>query len=129
MLLPRNTHRYFIEPLSGTHHIIKSLWKRFLRFIDNIAKGEKRTLRTMLESVKSDTRSTTGNNLRHLKLKTTNCDEKELDVFDTPYRSIPSEERWCLPLANELVEEKRGKVTINLAKDERNKICEYVYGG
>ena len=37
--LPRNTHRYFLEPLSETHHIVKSICNRFLKFVSNIADG------------------------------------------------------------------------------------------
>ena len=32
--LPLRTHRYLIEPLTGSLHIINSLWKRFLKFIN-----------------------------------------------------------------------------------------------
>ena len=43
--LPRKTHRYLIEPLSGKSHIVKSLWKRFLNFVNSIMNGEKKVLR------------------------------------------------------------------------------------
>ena len=125
--LPRNTHRYFIEPLSGTQHIIKSIWNRFLRFIDNIANGKKKTLKIMLDIVKLDTRSVTGNNLRHLKLKTSNCNEKDLNVYDKPYRAIPEGEAWRLSFAKELLEAKRGNIT-NLTKEERDDFCDYICG-
>ena len=65
LALPRNTHRYFMEPLTETRHIIKSLWHRFLKFVDSIANGKKKVLRRMLDVVKYDTRSVTGRNLRH----------------------------------------------------------------
>ena len=35
--IPRNTHRYFIEPLTGTRHIMFSLHVRFVNFVKNIA--------------------------------------------------------------------------------------------
>ena len=36
--LPRNAHRYFLEPLAETPHITKCLWNRFVRFVTSIAK-------------------------------------------------------------------------------------------
>ena len=47
--LPRNTHRYFIEPLTKTRHIIKSLHRRFKRF-EKIEIGKKKVLRKMLRT-------------------------------------------------------------------------------
>jgi hypothetical protein len=35
--VPRNTHRYFIEPLTESQHIKFSLMKRFIKFVKNIA--------------------------------------------------------------------------------------------
>ena len=68
--IPRNTHRYFLEPLSGTQHIQFSLYKRFIKFIDNIKKSKKPTMRHLLPVIKHDYRSTTGRNLRKLNANT-----------------------------------------------------------
>ena len=43
--IPRNKHRYFLEPLSGTQHIHFSLYRRFIKFINNIRNSEKSTMR------------------------------------------------------------------------------------
>ena len=128
MSLPRNTHRYFIEPLSGTNHIIKSIWNRFLKFIDNIAKGTKRTLRIVLATLMQDTRSITGNNIRYLKLKSVNCNEKELDVYAETYRPIPKDDEWRISVAAELLQAKAGILKIGMTKEERDTILEYVCG-
>ena len=92
--LPRNTHRYFLEPLSETHHIVKSICNRFLKFVSNIADGRKKVLRCVLDTVKNDVRSVTGKNLRYMKMRTKNFNEKELDVYDEPYKPVPNEEIW-----------------------------------
>ena len=34
--IPRNSHGYFIEPLSDTEHIMVSLFKRYIKLIGNI---------------------------------------------------------------------------------------------
>ena len=64
--LPRQSHRYFIEPVSGVRHIRFSLYERYIKFIKNIELSEKRVLRKTLLVVKRDCRSTTGGNLRNL---------------------------------------------------------------
>ena len=38
--IPRNSHRYFVEPLSDTKHITFSLFKRYIKFVDNIESSE-----------------------------------------------------------------------------------------
>ena len=68
--IPRNTHRYFIELLSGTPHIMLSLFKRFLNFISSIKNSPKGILNNMLDLIKYDCQSTTGRNLRKLLLLT-----------------------------------------------------------
>ena len=44
--IPRNTHRYFIEALSDTPHIMLSLYTRFLNFINSIKNSSKDILKT-----------------------------------------------------------------------------------
>ena len=69
--LPRTTHRYFLEPLSKTPHIIKSLKRRFINFIYKIRTSQKDVLRTVLHEIEHDCRSTTGRNIRNLLYETT----------------------------------------------------------
>ena len=64
--IPRNTHHFFIEPLTETQHIKFSLLTRFVNFVNSIESSTKHVLRNMLEIVKHDCRSTTSSNLRKL---------------------------------------------------------------
>ena len=68
--LPRNTHRYFIEPISNTRHIISSLYSRFLRFIDKIKSCNKSAILNLFHTIKYDCRSNTGLKLRKTILRT-----------------------------------------------------------
>ena len=124
--LPRRTHKYFLEPLTETRHIIKSLRSRFLRFLSNLVSGKKKAVRCVLELVKRDVRSTTGKNLRHLKLKTQNFNEKDIDVYETPYDPIPEEEEWRISLAQEIISAKCGELSLNLTNEEVDDLAEYV---
>ena len=64
--LDRCTHKYFIEPLSGTQHIKWSLNKRFVNFTCKISSSTKIPMKILFDTIKRDCRSTTGKNLRHV---------------------------------------------------------------
>ena len=51
-----------------------------------------------------DTRSTTGSNLRHLRLMTPNCNVEELDVYSAPYEEVPDGEMWRISMLKELMQ-------------------------
>ena len=89
--LPRETHKFLIEPLSKRQHIIFSLRKRFLKFVKCVAESQKSVLRNVLDSVKPDCRSVTGRNLRTIMIST----EKNFKATcDPPYCEIPPGESW-----------------------------------
>ena len=106
--LPRTTHRYFIEPLSRTKHIIKSIKNRFLSFVEKVRSSKKEVLRSVLRTIEYDCRSTTGRNIRKLKLET-----RQEEINDTPYAEIDMNDAWKIPLARDIVDIKSGKLTIN----------------
>ena len=126
--LPRNTHRYLLEPLAETPHIIKFLWKRFVTFVGSIADGNKTVLRRVLDLVRNDTRSVTGKNLRLLKMKTENFNEKELDVHKKEYKAIPSEEMWRVPLTRDLIATRCGDISSFLSKEQLDNLADHVCG-
>ena len=112
--IPRNTHRYFLEPLSGTQHIQFSLYKRFIKFIVSIKKSKKPTLRHLLPVMKHDCRS--------------NVAEITIDeMMKSTYMEIPTGKEWKLNIAKELCDVKNGHLDIdNLNKAEANTILENI---
>ena len=126
--LPRNTHRYFIEDLTKTHHIVKSLEHRFLRFIRKIADGPKKVLRRILDVLKYDARSVTGGNLRRIRIKTETNNENDYNPYDAPYRRIPAEETWRVSLMDEVIALRTGNLSSNMTFEQLNDICEFVCG-
>ena len=114
--IPRDSHRYFIEPLTETPHIKFTLLKRFLKFVESIQSSEKMVLKKMLAMIKQDCRSTTGRNLRKimLLLGKTDFDKISSDDFrDQIYVQVPSEEEWKIHLAKELLQAKNDEVVID----------------
>ena len=55
--LPRETHKYFVEPITGKTHLKKTLCKRFLNFIESVKSSKKIALKNLFKVVKYDCRS------------------------------------------------------------------------
>lgn len=128
--IPRDSHRYFIEPLSDTQHIMFSLFKRFVKFVDNIASSKKLVLRNMLSIVKYDCRSNTGHNLRKMMLlvNKTSVDDLTKDDFKNQiYNEVPHGDEWKVGLAKEIIEVVNGNMDIETFNDaEINEIFHYI---
>ena len=58
--IPRETHKYLIEPLSETKHISSVIYQRFLNFIQQINKSSKKLPKKLLKVLKHDVSSVTG---------------------------------------------------------------------
>ena len=118
--IPRESHKYLIEPLSKTTHIKIQLVKRFLTFLEQIKKSNKSASKFLLDSIIQDTGSTTGSNLRNILLNTDKTDVRELcpqDAFKFKYHQIPQEERWRLPFIQDIIEAKNGQMSISNMMD------------
>ena len=120
--LPRNSHRYFVEPLSQTPHIMCSLYGRFLKFVVAISESPKKALRNMLNYVKLDCRTTTGGNLRRMMLlagKTSVDELTTLSFKSHQYMDVPQGEEWRIHSAKEMLEIMNGERTVpNFCRDE-----------
>ena len=105
--LPRETHRYLIEPLSNTQHIRKTLISRFLKFLQQIRYSCKAATKFLLASIVQDTRSTTGSNLRNILLQTNKSSIYELvpaDAEKVEYHAINTKEKWRIPFIKEIID-------------------------
>ena len=113
--LPLNTHRYFLEPLSQKKHIKSDLIKRFLNFLEHIRRSKKTTLKYLLEVVSNDVRSVTGRNLYNIKLHLgkNRYDSVSPQESFVPYRKVPVEETWRLPISSELLNCVHGSLMVD----------------
>ena len=110
--LHRETHRFFIEPLSETKHIMLSLYQRFINFTQKLSQSKKAPLRNLYISVKYDCRSTTGGNLRRLMLRlgVGQPDELNADIIgQAKYKDNPTDDEWKIHGAKDLIEAKHDK--------------------
>ena len=129
--LPRNTHRYFLEPISMTRHVTFSLYLRFLKFIDRIGSCRKSAMTTLLNTIKYDCQSRTCSNLREIMLMTSKNDVDVIDREDIKtflYNEIPRNCEWKINIVNELIDYKSGIVMVpgfqhSKLKEMLNHIC------
>ena len=128
--LPPTTHRYFIEPISEVWHIQKVLIKRFLSFIKQIENSPKLIPKHLLNIVKKDTRSCTGNNLRTIKLfcdinKSSTITPSDIDKIE--YAKISEDDKWKIKIVKELIELRYRQLAVNEFSDnELSDIMNYV---
>ena len=71
--IPRESHRFVIEPISGTSHLKIKLIKRFLQFYKTLSTCDKPHLRYLLKKQENDYRSVFGQNVRNI------CSESEVE--------------------------------------------------
>ena len=127
--LPRQSHRYFVEPLSGARHIQYSLFERYIRFVKNIESSEKRALRKAFCSLKRDCRSTTGANLRSLMKLTGKTSVDDVDAGSSrglTYNLVPDGDEWKIDFAKELIGIKSGDHQTNLTRTEIDEILHVI---
>ena len=113
--LPRDTHRYFVEPISESIHIKKLFIKRFLQFTNQIQSCPKIAIKNVYKNVKYDCQSVTGSNLRNIMLlvrKDSILDLVPEDALKVSYNEIPEEETWRLSFVNEITDVKFGEANI-----------------
>ena len=125
--IPHSAHRYLIEPLSGRPHIVKSLRKRFLAFLSKIRKSKKIVLCNILMEIENDCRSTTGRNIRNLKLLANNFCMEKIDVETEPYHKVPADFHWRMVLVKEIIAIKSGELGLgDLTYDNLDNMLEFV---
>ena len=128
--LPRETHRYLIEPLSNTPHIRKILIQRFLNFLHQIRKSNKESAKSLLNSICQDTSSTTGSNLRNILLRTNKLNINELvpsDAIGVEYHPIDINEKWRVPFISEIIETKHKQLEIsNLSDNDLDEMLNFL---
>ena len=128
--LPRESHRYFVEELSGSPHVKRILIKRFLSFTESVRKSKKNCLRNVFMKIRYDTQSVTGNNLRKILLLVGKEDVDDLnphDANDITYAPIPEEEEWRVGLVKEITDVKFGRMSVEgFSTEELNDLLRIV---
>ena len=127
--LPRNSHKYLVEPVSECEHIKKTFIKRYLNFIGQIKKSRKVALKNMFNTIKYDCLSVTGSNLRNIMLLVGKTNIEDLCPEDhslVKYNEIPEEQPWRVSVIKEVVDVNWGESAVDgFSRQELNYILGY----
>ena len=129
--LPRNSHKYFVEEISGSPHLKSILIRRFLNFTEQIKNSKKKALKNVFQIMRKNCQSVTGSNLRKIMLLVGkhNVDDLEVsDAYKVKYTVVPDDDLWRLDLANEITEIKFGDLQVegftwNELQEILNEVC------
>ena len=113
--LPRESHKFLIEPISNSRHLRFILMKRFLSFIQQIKKSKKVIPAKVLKWIKNDVQSVTGSNLRNimLEVKKTNVDNLTMsDIDGLIYQPLSEENKVTVEFLKELINVKFDDMTV-----------------
>ena len=128
--LPVNTHRYFVEAVSEETHVRTLLCKRFLGFIEQINKSQKSLPKQLLESIRLDTRSTTGKNIRKILLKVNkNClsQVNKHDPILGSYCDVNDGDTWKVDMVREITDLRFGSLEVeNFSFEQLEEIQNYL---
>ena len=109
--LPRDTHKYFVEPLGGMHaHTM--IVSRFVNFVQNTLKSKKLAVQFMLSRSLANVNSITGRNASHIQQLTGyRCDilniSKKWQKKNFKFCKLDEKERWRIDLVKENTEIKQ----------------------
>ena len=126
----RKTHRFLIEPLSGTRHVKRSIFKAFVSFVEKLQHSPKEVVRNVFQLIKEDCRSTTGSNIRNINLDCA-VDQvhpfAKIDIEKKDFFPAPADSGWKVPLIRELINMRDGDCnTSGWTKEEMDFALEYL---
>ena len=111
--IPYTSHRYLIEPVSGSPHPKTMLSSRYMKFNDSMCSSSKMEVSLLASLASSDNRTVMGKTLSRLKRElgcqvlSSGLVKKNMEYFPTP-----DGEKWRLSFIEELLDVKSNKMTI-----------------
>ena len=111
--VPNTTHRFLIEPLSGSMHPKVMLSSRLVMFRDTMMKNNKLVIKFLINLFKGDWRTVIGRNLGLIQRELGgDMITPELVKRHLKYFEVPAEEKWRVTTITELLEVKSGLRTV-----------------
>ena len=128
--LHRETHRYFLEPISQTKHITFHLYKRFVKFINQMMGSKKKVLRILCKNTLTNCKSISGRNIRRLMLRYGAGNFKELCInikTNQDYRPTTEDNLWKITAVKDLIDAKYdNSILPNFTNEEIDCLRDYI---
>ena len=114
--LPYQTHRYFIEPLGGTH-LKNMLFSRFTKFLQSIEKTNKNAAVYLLNRTIYNQRTITGKNVNLILKEISEDDIMEVEINqmkkNMEFLKLPLNHEWKVNLVKELTNMKMNILSVD----------------
>ena len=118
--IPRETHRYFVGPISESSHLKVKLVKNFINFATNLSRCDKPHINYLQHIQKCDFRSVFGRNYQNICAEAGSEQIETVILSDIEYCAVPAEEEYRISLVSELLEMRAGRLETELTADEIN---------
>ena len=133
--LPNNSHRYFVEPLGGTH--AKSmLMSRYVSFIQSAKRSAKLVVQQLLQMTKDNVETVTGKNIRYILTELDQSDIFKVNKISIKkkfkFAPIQPADEWKVKFVKELTDVKQNVLSIpddpngQFTPDELDDILNYI---
>ena len=106
--MPFETSSWIVEQISQVSHAKQIIIKRYVKFLESLAKNKKTSVKNLIKMTYNDARTTTGSNIRHILLehgtliipgKTKKHDLKHSNTY-----KIPEGQAWKISLLSSLIQ-------------------------
>ena len=122
--LPYDTKRFLIEPISGYDHIRTLIVKRYIKFVCSLSKSPKPIIKNIFNVCKDSSRSTTGRNLRSIKIMTGLFMDIAIDHASlVEYPQISEDESWRVEVLDDLLQEAEERLLDDDEKELLHFVC------
>ena len=111
--LPRETHSWIIEEISGGKHFRQMIYSRFVKYLSVLKKNKRLSLRTIFNIVSGDVRTSAGSNVRKILLDT-GLDPRSVSSHQlSGWRVHQPADNWSVPLLASLLELRNKNCEVN----------------
>ena len=101
--LPRETHCWIVEELSGGKHFLQMIYSRFVKYLTMLKRNRRPAIRDLCWISASDVRTTTGGNVRTIFLKSGMDPRLVPQCKFADWRVYEAKDKWTVPLVSSLL--------------------------
>ena len=116
--LPRESHCWIVEELSGGKHFLQMIYSRFTKYLSVLKLNKRAFIRTLYGIASGDVRSPTGSNVRKIFLNAGLDPRQESKHKFSDWRAYPPADSWTVPLLTSLIELRAESWQVNFDVEE-----------
>ena len=122
--LPRDTHSWLVEEISGGMHAKQMVMSRYINFTNQLANNKRPCVRSLFKLVCNDVRTVTGSNIRQILLMTgiriTPGITSKYKLKTFRVYSVPNNQHWRIGMLHSLIELRENKWHITFDDEQQN---------